>query len=105
MGNGKRDAVSSVVWLPEALADVARLRSFLEGKNAPAAARAAQTLRDGAKQLAAFPQIGRPMNDDTGRRELILSFGAGAYVLRYIIEGETVVILRAWHSKENRYDA
>lgn len=94
-----------IVWLPEALADVARLRAFLEDKNPSAAARAAQTLRDGAKLLRGFPELGRPMNDDTGRRELFLAFGSGAYVLRYMLDGDAVVILRVWHSRENRQPA
>ncbi len=94
--------MSEVVWLPEALADVARLRAFLEDKSPSAAARAAQTLRDGAKLLRNFPELGRPMNDDTDRREIFLAFGAGAYVLRYRIDGDTAVILRAWHSREKR---
>lgn len=42
------------------------------------------------------------MNDDTDRREIFLAFGAGAYVLRYRIDGDTVVILRTWHSREKR---
>jgi len=67
--------VSEVVWLPEALADVARLRAFLEDKSPSAAARAAQTLRDGARLLRSFPESGRPMNDDTDRREVFLSLG------------------------------
>jgi len=43
------------------------------------------------------------MDDDTGRRELVISFGAGAFVLRYMWDrNDTVVIIRVWHSKENR---
>ncbi len=43
------------------------------------------------------------MDDDTGRRELVLSFGASAFVLRYMWDRhETVVIIRVWHSKESR---
>lgn len=42
------------------------------------------------------------MNDDTDRREIFLAFGAGAYVPRYRIDGDTAVILRAWHSREKR---
>ncbi len=43
------------------------------------------------------------MDDDTGRRELVVSFGVGAFVLRYMRdENDTVVIIRVWHSKENR---
>lgn len=36
------------------------------------------------------------------RRELFLPFGTGGYILRYIKDGDTVVIVRAWHSKEQR---
>jgi len=43
------------------------------------------------------------MEDETGRREWIISFGAGAFVLRYMREKtDKIVILRVWHSKENR---
>lgn len=94
--------MSQVVWLPEALEDVIRLRSFLEDKSLEAANRAAIVIRNGAKTLANFPAIGKPMNEGTGRRELLLPFGAGNYVLRYIIEREIIVIIRVWHSKENR---
>jgi hypothetical protein len=43
------------------------------------------------------------MDDDTGRRELVVSFASGAFVLRYMREtNDTVVIIRVWHSKEKR---
>jgi plasmid stabilization system protein ParE len=94
--------MSQVVWLPSALEDVIRLRSFLEDKSPEAANRVAAVIRSGAKMLADFPAIGRPMNDGTGRRELFLPFGTGNYVLRYKVDHEIVVIIRAWHSRENR---
>jgi len=94
--------VAQIIWLPEAIEDTQRLRLFLEDNNPPAAARAGQVLRDGAKLLANFPDLGRPMDDGTSRRELFLPFGSGGYVLRYQIKSETVIIVRAWHSKENR---
>jgi plasmid stabilization system protein ParE len=64
--------LSEVIWLPEALADVQRLRLFLDDKNPTAAGR---VLQDGAKLLASFPEAGYPMNDGTDRRELFLLFG------------------------------
>ncbi|NTU44500.1 MAG: type II toxin-antitoxin system RelE/ParE family toxin [Chlorobiaceae bacterium] len=92
-----------IKWLPEALADVERLHAFLHEKNPGAAARAAQAILDGAGLLKSIPDIGHPMNDDTGRRELVVSFGAGAFVLRYMRDrNDTAVIIRVWHSKENR---
>lgn len=92
-----------VRWLPEALADVERLYAFLHEKSPDAAARAARVILDGADLLQSIPEIGRPMNDETGRRELVISFGAGAFVLRYMWDKyDTVVIIRVWHSRENR---
>jgi plasmid stabilization system protein ParE len=61
--------MSQVVWLPEAVEDIIRLRGFLEDKSPEAANRAGAVIRSGAKMLADFPAIGKPMNDSTGRRE------------------------------------
>jgi len=95
--------MASVKWLPEAIADFERLYIFLEGKDTDAAARAASAILDGTAVLKTSPRIGKPMPDDTGRRELIVSFGAGAYILRYMLQDEkTVIIIRVWHSRENR---
>lgn len=94
--------MSQVVWLPEALEDITRLRGFLEDKSPQAGSRAAAVIRGGASKLANFPAIGKPMNDDSGQRELFLPFGAGGYVLRYRIDQGMVVITRVWHSNENR---
>ncbi|MFZ0206077.1 MAG: hypothetical protein WAL59_08165, partial [Roseiarcus sp.] len=43
---------------------------------------------DGADFLGANPLVGRPMRDETDRREWFVAFGAGAYVLRYVVEPE-----------------
>lgn len=94
--------MSQVVWLPEALDDLMRLRNFLEDKSPQAANRAAAVIRGGAKTLADFPAIGKPMNDGTERRELFMPFGTANYVLRYRMDQDIVVIIRVWHSRENR---
>ncbi len=92
-----------IKWLPEALADVRRLHEFVKAQHPGAAARAAQAILDGAELLARAPDLGRPMDDGTGRRELFITFGAGAYVLRYINDDDsTPVIIRVWHSREDR---
>lgn len=93
----------AVSWLPEALDDLERLFAFLGEKSPEAAARAARTILDGAELLVATPQLGRPLPDETGRRELFLPFAAGGYVLRYMLEDEqTVIVIRVWHSRERR---
>jgi plasmid stabilization system protein ParE len=95
--------MATVKWLPEAFNDLKRLIDFLKSKNPNAATRAANTIRDSANILGSSISIGRPMNDDTARRELIVPFASGAYVLRYKIDADgTAVIIRVWHSKEQR---
>jgi plasmid stabilization system protein ParE len=42
------------------------------------------------------------MDDQTKRRELILPFGASAYVIRYRTADQTIVIIRVWHGHEDR---
>ncbi len=92
-----------VKWLPEALDDLERLFAFLREKSPDAAARAAQTILDGANLLVTSPRLGRPMPDKTGRRELFVPLASGAYVLRYMLERkDTAVIIRVWHSRELR---
>lgn len=91
-----------VLWLPEALDDVERLFGFLIEKDASAAERAVHAISSGAEKLRDLPRIGRPLGDDTDRRELVVPFGAGAYVLRYRIHRDAAVIIRVWHSREWR---
>lgn len=92
--------MTRVDWLPEALDDVERLYEFLSGKDTEAASCCVTIILEGAEQLRATPRIGRPMPDESGRRELCMAFGAGAYVLRYMIDSPgNVIIVRVWHSR------
>ena len=75
--------MANIVWLPEALADTERLYDFVAEKNAQAARSVVACIKAATRQLGQFPEIGRSMDDDTGRREIFAAFGAGAYVLRY----------------------
>jgi plasmid stabilization system protein ParE len=97
--------VPEVVWLPEALTDIERLHAFLNDKNPQAARNAILCIQAAARQLERFPEIGRPMHDDSQRREIYTAFGAGAYVLRYRLgdHGQPVVI-RVWHTRSWRGD-
>ena len=88
-------------WLPGAIDDLERLHSFLARLSPDAAARAAAAVLSGADELAAHPRAGRSLGD--GRREWLVPFGAGAYVLRYRLDPEdTIVVLRVWHAREDR---
>ncbi|MDD4880420.1 MAG: type II toxin-antitoxin system RelE/ParE family toxin [Gallionellaceae bacterium] len=97
--------MSEVIWLPEALADIERLYAFLTDKNPQAARNAILCIQAAARQLETFPEIGRPMRDDSPRREIFAAFGAGAYVLRYRLnDTRQPAVIRVWHTREWRQD-
>ena len=89
-----------IVWHREAVLDQQRLFNHLKSVNPVAARKAAALIRQGAQSLQEWPNRCRPMDDGSGRRELIIQFGSGAYVLRYVLDGELMYILRVWHAKE-----
>lgn len=94
-------SATTLVWTADARADLIRLRQFISPHNPEAARRAAETIKEGAKLLMAHPGIGKRLE---GRqdRELVIPFGQRGYVLRYRLDGQVVVILRVWHSLEER---
>ena len=91
-----------LVWAKESEDDIQRLFDFLYEKNLSTAAKAIELILEKSELLVEFPDIGFRMNDDSGRRELIIPFGASAYVIRYYLLKEYAVIVRVWHSRENR---
>ncbi len=91
-----------VVWLPDAVADLARLRKFIQDKNPSAAKRAASKIKEGALTLMSNPESGRPVDSLSSFREILIPFGAGNYVLRYREDNVSIVVVRVWHSKEER---
>lgn len=95
--------MARIKWRLEAVQDIDRLRAFLFSKDPKAAQQAMHVIYNVANLLKNTPEIGRPMLDNTKRRELIVPYGAGAYVVRYFFENDNVYVLRIWHSRENRY--
>ena len=95
--------MSRVIWTKPAIKDLDRLFSFLKKKNPDAAKKAALQIKETANQIADLPELGKPMTDDTGRREVFTSFGKKGYLLRYMLDEEkTPAIIRVWHTLENR---
>jgi len=93
----------NIIWLPEARDDIQRLYDFLLERDSEAAERAVRAVQLGSKSLLEYPRAGRPLDDETGRRELFVPFGAGAYVIRYLILDDRIVVIRVWHSREKRF--
>jgi plasmid stabilization system protein ParE len=90
----------NVRWTSRGLSDLARLYEFLAPANRAAAAWTVQSLTKAAAQLPANPRIGEQLFEFEPRevRRLIV----GQYELRYEIQGETIYVLRLWHTRERR---
>ena len=87
-------------WTTAALDDLKRLHSFLAAVNEPAAGRAVAMLGMAAKKLVSNPRLGRQLEKFRPRevRRIIV----GAYEIRYEIQAARVIVLRLWHTREDR---
>ncbi len=93
-----------IEWLPEATKDVVRLREFIKKENPRAAKKAGQRILDAVNLLTKNPEAGMlgPDEDCVAFRDLYAPFGKGGYTVRYRIKQQTVIIVRVWHSREER---
>lgn len=89
-------------WLPAARDDIQRLFDFLVEKDSGAAERMVDEIEAGAASLLEHPRAGKRMDDESERREWFIPFGVGAYVLRYRLQEDRIVVIRVWHSRESR---
>lgn len=91
----------ALVWHPDALADIERLYGFLAKASQATAQRAALVILEAADLLAKNPNIGSVFGEF---RQWPAKFGNSAYVLRYQFQPDQnrVLVVRVWHSRENR---
>ena len=107
MGRRKRNgsaAMPQVIITQAALADIKRLRDFLQAKDAAAAQEAAKAIIQAIQSLRRFPERGR--NADwlgENYRELVIKFGGTGYIAAYRIDSSKVFILAVRHQKEAGY--
>lgn len=92
-----------ISYTPEAIADLSRLREFIEIKNPVAAQRVASELLIGIDKLKVFPKMGIQVLT-APQPELIRDLFVGNYTIRYLIKDDEIIILRLWHGKENEKD-
>ena len=90
-----------VVYSEQALRDLAKLRSFIAGRNPDAAARVAAGLVERLEYLGRFPHLGRAAGPAPGP-EALRDFVFGNYVVRYVPRADAVIVLRIWHHYEDR---
>ncbi|MCH8544474.1 MAG: type II toxin-antitoxin system RelE/ParE family toxin [Alcanivorax sp.] len=95
-----RATLMQLKWTSKALADLVRLYEFLAVVNQPAAARTVQQLTAAPGSLLANPRIGERLDEFQPRsvRRILI----GQYEMRYEVAGNTVYILRLWHTREDR---
>ena len=86
-------------FTPESVADLSRLREFIESKNPIAAQRIANELLRGIEKLKAFPEIGLKVTR-APQPQLNRDLFIGNYTVRYLIGDNEIYILRLWHGKE-----
>jgi toxin ParE1/3/4 len=92
-----------IIFSPDAVEDVARLRSFLDQKHPGAAQRAMTLILSAIERLQDFPDRGAPTGD-AEIRPIVIRFGSSGYIIRYAIISETpdIFITRIWHGREAR---
>ena len=81
-----------------ALDDLSRLRAFISKDNPQAARRVSEALRRSIQRLIDQPQMGQELEEPADVRRWI----AGPYVVHYMIDKQTITILRIWHGREQR---
>ena len=92
-----------VIFTQIALQDLARLSDFLHTSNPQAAKQAGVAIVKAVKLIATYPQAGRPDEDDSEYRELIIDFGSSGYVAKYHYKNDLVTVVKIKHQKEVGY--
>jgi plasmid stabilization system protein ParE len=92
-----------IVFSPDALADIERLRTFLDQANPGAAKRAVAAILMAIERLREFPDLGMATGD-ADIRQIVIRFSASGYIVRYAVLAETgdILITRIWHGREAR---
>jgi len=90
-----------ISYSPESIEDLRRLREFIEIKNPRAAQKMAASILKGIRQLKSFPYMGVEV-PRAPNPEMIRDLIIGNYIVRYLVNGKKIYVLRIWHHKEKR---
>jgi toxin ParE1/3/4 len=98
--------IAVILFAPEALDDLQRLRSFLDIRQSSAARPAIDAIASALRRIDASPRIGSPTKDPE-IRQVFVRFGRRGYVIRYKILSSdgAVLVIRIWHGREARDEA
>jgi addiction module RelE/StbE family toxin len=88
----------TLLFTPEARADVEQLHAYIARRQAPARAhKVASSIRVAINRLLVFPHMGRP-GRVAGTRELVLP--RLPYVVIYLVQGDDVILQRVLHTSQ-----
>jgi len=90
-----------LVYSQEAVSDLIRLRDFIAEKDPGAAERVSLELVTRIDYICSFPAMGKAVAlspEPLDIRDSIF----GKYVVRYVAQAESIIILRVWHQYESR---
>jgi toxin ParE1/3/4 len=92
-----------ILFSPDAVLDVERVRDFLGKSNPEAARRALALIWSAIDRLQEFPALGMP-TADADIRQIVVRFGSSGYIVRYAVIAESgdILITRVWHGREAR---
>lgn len=89
-----------LIYSADALQDLVRLRTFIAEYDPAAANRIGRDLVARIEHLCLFPEMGKvaSLTPLVGKvRDIIF----GRYVVRYVVQDATIVVLRIWHHYED----
>ncbi len=91
----------TLVYSQEAVSDLIRLRDFIAEKDPGSAELVSLELVARIDYICSFPNMGKaiPLSPEPlDIRDSIF----GKYVVRYVAQAESIIILRVWHHYESR---
>jgi plasmid stabilization system protein ParE len=88
-------------WSAESEADMGRIVKFLEVKSKPVAKKTALSLIAYSERLQQHPRLGEQLFEFTNTE--VRRFIAGQYEMRYQVDLNELLILRIWHTREQRH--
>lgn len=94
-----------LTYTSQAIDQLEKIKDVLMEKNPVAGKRVIEVIRIALGKLAQNPELGRPMLEFLGFRELVIGFGNQGYVVKYhYLSGADVVVLAIRHQREAGYD-
>lgn len=89
-----------LIWTDASLSDLDRIHGHLAPVNPHAAGRVVRSLALAPQRLIDFPKIGVQLKEFEPRQ--IHQIFVDDYEIRYEIAGDSILVLRVWHAKEDR---